>query len=124
MENKCDFCKFYLKSFNSYSFKLFECGHKYHVNCCAEENGEKCCYICTKEEIGDNEERAKNFKEGKLVLNLSDDEKQNQDKLKRQAEEKSRKQMNKTKLNLLKKIRKKQRELNAVLNGNIVYGMN
>ena len=124
MENKCDFCKFYLKSFNSYSFKLFECGHKYHVNCCAEEKGEKCCYICTKEEIGDNEERAKNFKEGKLVLNLSNEEKQNQDKVQREIENKNRKQMNKVKLNLLKKIRKKQRELNAVLNDNIVYGIN
>ena len=123
-EQKCDFCKNYIKSFNSYQFKLFECGHKYHIHCCAEEKEEKVCYVCTKEEIGDNMERAQNFKEGQILILENEEDKKNQEEINKKLEERKRKMMVKGRLGLLKKIRKKRREINAVLNGDIVYGFN
>ena len=123
-EQKCDFCKNYIKDFNSYQFKLFECGHKYHIHCSAEEKGVKVCYICTKEEIGDNAERAQNFKEGKLVILENEEDKKKQEEIQKKLEEKKRRFMAKGRLGLLKKIRKKKREINAVLSGNIIYGPN
>lgn len=122
--NKCDFCKNYITTQVSYSFKLFECGHRYHLNCLAEENGEKVCYICTKQEIGDNSERAQNFKEGNIQIEMSDKEKQVQEKNKKEAEERKKRTDTKNRLNALKKIRKKRREINSVLKGNDIYGMN
>ena len=122
-EDKCDYCKKDLQNLFSYSFKLFECGHKYHLNCCAQEKGEIVCYVCTKEEIEDNEERAQNFFAGNVINELTEEEIKNYEKIEKKSDERKKKIMNKGRLNLLKKIRKKKREINAVLNGTIVYGM-
>ena len=123
-KNKCDFCKNCLDKFNSYSMKLFECGHRYHLSCCAEEKGEMCCYICTKEDIGDDLERSKNFKEGKIVLSINDEEKEKLKKIKEKLEDKKKALINKKRLDSLKNFRQKRREINAVINENIVYEMN
>ena len=123
-KNKCDFCKNCLDKFNSYSMKLFECGHRYHLSCCAEEKGEMCCYICTKEDIGDDLERSKNFKEGKIVLSINDEEKEKLKKIKEKLEDKKKAFINKKRLDSLKNFRQKRREINAVINENIVYEMN
>ena len=123
-ETNCDFCKKNIKDLNTYTFKLFECGHKYHLNCCAEENEEKVCYVCTKLEIGDNEERAKNFKEGNAINEVSDEQKEKHEKEEKALEEKKKKSITKGRLNLLKKVRKKRREINSVISGRVVYGIN
>ena len=124
IQAKCDFCKQNLKNANSYSFKLFECGHKYHLNCCAEEKDEKVCYICTKKEIKDDEEREKNFKEGNVINEMNEEEKEKLDKIQKAVDERSRKFLNRGRLNQLKKIRKKRREINSVASGQILYGIN
>ena len=123
-KNRCDFCKNNLTKFNSFSMKMFECGHRYHLSCCAEENQVKVCYICTKEEIGDNLERAKNFKEGKISLIMDDNEKEKLKNIQEQLENNKKKQINNKRLEALKKLRKKRREINAVVNGSVVYEMN
>ena len=125
-KNRCDFCKTSLIGFNSYSLKLYECGHRYHLSCCAEEKEEKVCYVCTKEEIGDDLERSQNFKEGKMPENqkLTEEEEEKLKEIQKKLEEKKRASANKGKLKSLKLLRKKKREINAVINGSVVYGMN
>ena len=122
-ENRCDFCKQLIKE-NDYIFKMFECGHKYHLNCCAEEKGEKICFTCRKEEVGDEIDLIEDFKVGCKINKISDSEKEAQENIEKKLEERKKKILMKGRLGVLKKIRKKRREINDVVSGKVAYGMN
>ena len=126
-ENKCNFCGLPIKDEFS-SFLLFECGHKYHLNCCSKEDDEKICFACKKEEVGaEIDEIDLKVRENECEnKNRYDNEiKQYENKQKDEKEEKRRKKfLRNTRLNHLKKLRKKRREINDVISGKVAYSMN
>ena len=117
-DKKCDFCHDSIKKHYK-SAKMFGCGHIYHLKCCSEYKGEKVCHICIKEEKGDDLEKDENFKVNR-IMEISDEEKENLKKIEEKIDEKKKKLISKGRLAVLKKMRKKRREINAVLNGDAV----
>ena len=120
-DEKCDFCKFKLKSNNNDSYISFACGHKYHVNCCWEENNIKVCYICRIIEIGCDNEKAKQLKEAQPAPELSYLEQEKLEKEEIKKEEKEKKKKIKSKISALQKIKKKRKEIDAYLIKNEIY---
>ena len=114
-DKKCDFCHDSIKKHYK-SAKMFGCGHIYHLKCCSEYKGEKVCHICIKEEKGDDLEKDENFKVNR-IMEISDEEIENLRKIEEKIDEKKKKLISKGRLAVLKKMRKKRREINAVLNG-------
>ena len=51
---KCDFCKKIFKE-NTKNLTFFNCGHKYHYDCCIFVNDEISCRICKEREIIDED---------------------------------------------------------------------
>ena len=120
-EEKCDYCKFKLKSNNNDSYISFACGHKFHVNCCWEEKNIKVCYICRIIEIGCDNEKAKNLKEAQPAPELSYLEQEKKEKEEIKKEEREKKKKIKSKLSALQKLKKKRREIDAYLIRNDIY---
>jgi hypothetical protein len=108
--NKCNYCnKLIMK--NSYSLKIFNCGHIYHLRCCAKENFENVCYLCEKQmgNIEDlNIEKFNDF--------VSEEERNNQKEVEKKREQESKKNILKRRLAILKNMRIKRREINSNLN--------
>ena len=118
---KCNFCKFKLKSNTNNSHIEFNCGHKYHVNCCWEENNTKVCYVCRMIEIKGDEEKIKMLKEAQAPPELSYLEKENLEKQELKKEEKEKRKGLKSRLNTLQKIKKKRKEIDAYLISNEMF---
>ena len=98
-KERCNSCGVYLKDNNTYSFRMFACGHKYHISCCAEEQGKKVCYVCRKNEIKGDDEKLKQLKQGNLENEISYLEQEKHEKLEKKLEEKEKNM----KLNKMKK---------------------
>ena len=120
-QDKCDFCKFKLKSSNNDSFILFMCGHKYHVNCCWLEKNKKQCYLCNISDIDIDKEKAKKLIEAQSVPELSYLEKEKLEKEELKKEERERKKGIKSKIAALQKIKKKRKEIDSYLIKNEIY---
>ena len=100
---------------------MFACGHKYHISCCAEEQGKKVCYVCRKNEIKGDDEKLKQLKQGNLENEISYLEQEKQEKLEKKLEEKEKKSGINKKLTALKKLRKKRREIDSYMRKNDIY---
>ena len=120
-KERCNSCGVYLKDNNTYSFRMFACGHKYHISCCAEEQGKKVCYVCRKNEIKGDDEKLKQLKQGNLENEISYLEQEKQEKLEKKLEEKEKKSGINKKLTALKKLRKKRREIDSYMRKNDIY---
>ena len=120
-KERCNSCGVYLKDNNTYSFRMFACGHKYHISCCAEEQGKKVCYVCRKNEIKGDDEKLKQLKQGNLENEISYLEQEKQEKLEKKLEEKEKKSGINKKLTALKKLRKKRREIDSYIRKNDIY---
>ena len=120
-EDKCDFCKFSLKSSANMSFMMFFCGHKYHIGCTKLENNKNVCYVCRMNEIGDDNEKIKELKNANnIVINVENNEEEKEE-LEKKLKEKERRAKNKKKLNALKKLKKKRKEVDIFLRSNDLY---
>ena len=64
------------------------------------------------------------FKVGCKINKISDSEKEAQENIEKKLEERKKKSLMKGRLGVLKKIRKKRREINDVVSGKVAYGMN
>ena len=120
-KERCNSCGVYLKDNNTYSFRMFACGHKYHISCCAEEQGKKVCYVCRKNEIKGDDEKLKQLKQGNLENEISYLEQEKQEKLEKKLEEKEKKSGINKRLTALKKLRKKRREIDSYMRKNDIY---
>jgi len=120
-KERCNSCGVYLKDNNTYSFRMFACGHKYHISCCAEEQGKKVCYVCRKNEIKGDDEKLKQLKQGNLENEISYLEQEKQEKLEKKFEEKEKKSGINKKLTALKKLSKKRREIDSYMRKNDIY---
>ena len=119
--NICNYCRCPIKD-ETVSFTMFECGHKYHKKCCSQEQNEKICYVCKKQEVGKDIDQI-DLKIGKNVIEENDNEIKEKELSKKEDERKKR-FLRKARLNDLKKLRKKRREINDVISGRVVYCMN
>ena len=123
-EEKCSFCRFSLKSSSSNAFYLFVCGHRYHIGCTKLEEGEKVCFICRMNEIKGDEEKVKQLEEGEVAVDkdkIEEMDEEEKEKEEKKQIEKERKKINKTRLNALKKFRKKRREIDSLMRNNEIY---
>ena len=69
---KCDFCKKMFKE-NTKNLTFFNCGHKYHYDCCIFVNNEIYCRICKEREIIDEDI---NFTGKEEIIEVGEREKQ------------------------------------------------
>lgn len=69
---KCDFCEKIFKD-NTKNLTFFNCGHKYHYDCCIFVNNEIYCRICKEREIIDEEI---NFKGKEEIIEVREKEKE------------------------------------------------
>ena len=124
-QEKCNFCKFSLKSSISDSFWMFSCGHKYHIGCTKLEKGQKVCFVCRMNEIKGDEEKEKELKEAaNLVVEKEineDEDDEEAEKKKKELMEKERRINNKKKLTALKKLKKKRREIDTFIRNSDIY---
>ena len=120
-ETKCNYCLSSFSRTNPNSMIHFRCGHKYHPNCCLEENDEKVCYICRKEELKKEDKDCDDLMKDKnepSSINEEEENKEKQEEEERKAKENERKKNNRSKLACLRKLRNKNREINSLLSSN------
>ena len=108
--NKCNYCNDLIMK-NSFSLKMFNCGHIYHLRCCAKENYEYICYLCAKQ-MGKSED----LNIEKYNDSVSEEEMNNQKEVEKKKEQESKKNILKRRLAILKNMRIKRREINSNLN--------
>ena len=120
-DDKCNFCKFSLKSSITNSFCMFFCGHKYHIGCTKIENGEKFCYICKMNELEGDHEKVNELKNADCVQIPVEIDKEEDEELKIKLKEKERRLNNKKKLNALKKLKKKRKEVDLFIRNTDFY---
>ena len=108
--NKCNYCNNIIKK-NSFSLKMFNCGHIYHLSCCAQLNGEKVCYLCEKQ-MGNSEDLCI----GKFMGAIDEEENNMQKEVEKKKEQENKKNILKRRLAILKNMRIKRREINNNLN--------
>ena len=92
----------------------FFCGHKYHIVFTKLENNKKVCYVWRMNEIEVDKKikELKNANNIKLNIENNDEEKE---ELEKELKEKQKRVSNKKKLNAIKKLNKKRREVDIFL---------
>ena len=98
---------------NSFALKMFNCGHIYYLSCWTKLNGEKVCYLCEKQ-MGNIEDLCI----GKFGGKINEEEKNKilKKKLRKKKEQERKKHALNRRLEILKNMRIKRREINNNLN--------
>ena len=114
--NTCGICKEFLGKGNVDKIKYFNCNHVYHYLCFLKEGGGNECFICKKNDCIINKDEKKYFE----VLDKIK-YKENLEKIKKKEIELNKEILRREKMNKLKKLNKKHREIHKVFNEDFLY---